>query len=192
MSHFAAYVNTMVKNFEHWFLLNTFKWQVEPEGGVWIQQERWYSYAKMKFIPFLNCIEWCKAAPWNWPLNFDWPIPWFWTCWGLKDCELKIWWCDRFLKRVAIEKRKVYKLDSRSWKRKRPTYGEKLVLRTVHKLRLQEEVGRWSKKSTFCKLLYHRKCKRRGVGGQKKPNFVNVVCERPLIGNLSKIVFFLF
>ena len=49
----------------------------------------------------------------------------------------------------------------------------------VHKLRLQEEGGRWSKKSTFCKLSYHRKCKRRGVGGQKKPNFVNVVCERP-------------
>ena len=51
----------------------------------------------------------------------------------------------------------------------------------VHKLRLQEEGGRWSKKLTFCKLSYHRKCKRRGVGGQKKPNFVNVVCERPLI-----------
>ena len=54
-------------------------------------------------------------------------------------------------------------------------------LGAVHKLRLQEEGGRWSKKSTFCKLLYHRKCKRRGVGGQKKPNLVNVVCERPLI-----------
>ena len=49
----------------------------------------------------------------------------------------------------------------------------------VLKLRLQEEGGRWSKKWTFCKLLYHRKCKRRGVGGQKKTNFVNVVCERP-------------
>ena len=36
------------------------------------------------------------------------------------------------------------------------------------------------KKLTFCKLLYHRKCKWRGVGGQKKPNLVNVVCERPL------------
>ena len=24
--------------------------------------------------------------------------------------------------------------------------------------------GRWSKKSTFCKLLYHRKCKRGGGG----------------------------
>ena len=53
-------------------------------------------------------------------------------------------------------------------------------LGAVHKLRLQKEGGRWSKKLTFCKLLYHRKCKRRGVGGQKKPNFVNVVCERPL------------
>ena len=40
--------------------------------------------------------------------------------------------------------------------------------------------GRWSKKSTICKLLYHRKCKQRGIGGQKKPNLVNVVCERPL------------
>ena len=39
----------------------------------------------------------------------------------------------------------------------------------------------WSKKSTFCKFLYHGKCKRRGVGGQKKTNLVNVVCERPLI-----------
>ena len=54
------------------------------------------------------------------------------------------------------------------------------VLGGVHKLRLQEEGGRWSKKKFFCKLLYHKKCKRRGVGGQKKPNFVNVVCERPL------------
>ena len=48
-------------------------------------------------------------------------------------------------------------------------------------LRLQEEGGRWSKKLTFCKLLYHTKCKQRGVGGQKKPNLVNVVCERPLL-----------
>ena len=55
------------------------------------------------------------------------------------------------------------------------------TLGAVHKLRLQEEGGRWSKKSTFCKLLYHRKCKQRGVGGQKKTNLVNVVCERPLI-----------
>ena len=56
-----------------------------------------------------------------------------------------------------------------------------ITLGAVHKLRLHEEGGRWSKKSTFCKLLYRRKCKRRGVGGQKKTNLVNVVCERPLI-----------
>ena len=27
---------------------------------------------------------------------------------------------------------------------------------------------------------YHSKCNRRGVGGQKSQNLVNVVCERPL------------
>ena len=37
MSYFAAYVNRMVKNFELWFLLNTFKWQVELEGEGWMQ-----------------------------------------------------------------------------------------------------------------------------------------------------------
>ena len=42
-----------------------------------------------------------------------------------------------------------------------------ITLGGVHKLGLQEEGGMWSKKSTFCKLLYHRKCKQRGVGGQK-------------------------
>ena len=51
----------------------------------------------------------------------------------------------------------------------------------VHKLRLQEEGGKWSKKLTFCKLLYHTKCKQRAVGGQKKTNLLNVVCERPLM-----------
>ena len=35
--------------------------------------------------------------------------------------------------------------------------------------------------STFCQRSYHRKCQRRGVGGQKSQNIVNVVCERPLI-----------
>ena len=55
-----------------------------------------------------------------------------------------------------------------------------LALGAVHKLCLQEEGGRWSKKLTFCKLLHYSKCKRRGVGGQKKTNLVNVVCERPL------------
>ena len=49
----------------------------------------------------------------------------------------------------------------------RRSISRDLLLGAVHKLRLQEEGGRWSKKSTFCKLLYHRKCKRRGVGGQK-------------------------
>ena len=39
--------------------------------------------------------------------------------------------------------------------------------------------------STFCKRSYHRKCQRRGVGGQKKQNFVNVVCEQPLILSYS-------
>ena len=58
--------------------------------------------------------------------------------------------------------------------------GCNLGLGGVHKPRLQEEGGRWSKKLTFCKPLYHRKCKWRGVGGRKKPNLVNVVCERPL------------
>ena len=33
---------------------------------------------------------------------------------------------------------------------------------------------------TFCQRLYHRKCQRRGVGGQKSQNLVNVVCEQPL------------
>ena len=51
----------------------------------------------------------------------------------------------------------------------------------VHKLRLQKEGGRWSKKSNFCKFLYCRKCKRKGVSGQKKINLVNIVCERLLV-----------
>ena len=35
--------------------------------------------------------------------------------------------------------------------------------------------------ATFCQRLYHRKCIRRGVGGEKKPKWpVNVVCERTL------------
>ena len=46
------------------------------------------------------------------------------------------------------------------------------LLGGVHKLRLQDNVGM----STFCQHLYHRKCKRRGVGGQKKPKS----CQRSL------------
>ena len=38
-------------------------------------------------------------------------------------------------------------------------------LRVVHKLRLQDEVGRWFKNGHFCLCLYHRKCQRRGVVG---------------------------
>ena len=53
---------------------------------------------------------------------------------------------------------------------------------------MQEKGGRWSTKSTFCKLLYHRKCKQRGVGGQKKPNLVNVVSERPLTLSYRKLI----
>ena len=34
--------------------------------------------------------------------------------------------------------------------------------------------------STFCQRSYHRKCQRRGVGGQKSQNLVNLVCEWPL------------
>ena len=56
-----------------------------------------------------------------------------------------------------------------------------IILGVVHKLSFQEEGGRWSKKLTFCKLLYQRKYKRKGIGGQKKPNFVNIVCECPLL-----------
>ena len=39
----------------------------------------------------------------------------------------------------------------------------------VHKLRLQEEVGRWSKNVHFLSTFKGRKYQRRGVGGQKKP-----------------------
>ena len=47
--------------------------------------------------------------------------------------------------------------------------GMTAMLGAVHELRLQEEGGKWSKKFKFCfcKLLYYRKCKQRGVGGQK-------------------------
>ena len=51
-----------------------------------------------------------------------------------------------------------------------------LQLGAVHKLRLQDQVGRWSKNVHFCQRLYHRKCQRRGVGGQEKPKS----CQRSL------------
>ena len=43
----------------------------------------------------------------------------------------------------------------------------------VYKMRT---VGRWSENSTFCQRLYHRKCQRRRVGGQKKLKY----CQRSL------------
>ena len=49
--------------------------------------------------------------------------------------------------------------------------------------------GEVVKNLTFCKLLYHRKCKWRGVGGQKKPNLVNVICERPLTAYTTTILY---
>ena len=55
--------------------------------------------------------------------------------------------------------------------------ANKTGLGAVHKLRLQEKGGRWSKKLTYYKLLYHRKCKQRRAGGQKLTNLVNIVCE---------------
>ena len=43
-------------------------------------------------------------------------------------------------------------------------YGDPVMdLGGIHKLRLQEEGGRWSKKLTFCQHLYHKKCQQRGV-----------------------------
>ena len=49
-------------------------------------------------------------------------------------------------------------------------------LGAVNKLRLQEEVGRWSKNVHFCQQLEGRTCQRRVVGGQKKPKS----CQRSL------------
>ena len=56
----------------------------------------------------------------------------------------------------------------------------------VHKLRLQVEGGRWSKKLTSCKLLYHIECKRGGVGGRKETHIVNVVFKRPLTNSSTE------
>ena len=43
-----------------------------------------------------------------------------------------------------------------------------LQLGVIHKLRLQEEGGRWSKKLAFRQRLYHKKMSTVGAGGQKK------------------------
>ena len=46
-------------------------------------------------------------------------------------------------------------------------------MRTVNKLRSQDDVGRCSgrKMSTLCQILYHRKCQQRGVGAQKRAKY---------------------
>ena len=49
----------------------------------------------------------------------------------------------------------------------------------VDKLRLQEERDRWSKNRLFVNFYTIENVNGGGVGGQKKPNLVNVVCERP-------------
>ena len=54
-------------------------------------------------------------------------------------------------------------------------------LRGVQKLRLQKEGGRWSKNRLFVNFHIIENVNGGGVGGQKKPNCVNVVCERPLV-----------
>ena len=57
------------------------------------------------------------------------------------------------------------------------TYSkEETQLGVIHKLRLQDGVGRWSKNVHFFQHLYHRKCQRWGVGGQEKPKS----CQRSL------------
>ena len=76
----------------------------------------------------------------------------------------------RSLLHVYLKVTIISTLEARICSRSLQMATNKIVLGAVHKLRLQ---------SFFCKHLYHRKCKRSGVGGQKKPNLVNVVCERP-------------
>jgi len=50
----------------------------------------------------------------------------------------------------------------------------------VHKLCLQDEVGRWSKNVHFLSNFFViENVNVRGVGGQKNQNLVIVVCERP-------------
>ena len=55
-----------------------------------------------------------------------------------------------------------------------------LPLGGIHKLRLQEEGGRWSKNRFFVNFYTIENVNGEEKGGQKKTNFVNIVCERPL------------
>ena len=51
-----------------------------------------------------------------------------------------------------------------------------MPLGVVHKLRLQDEVGRWYTNVHFLSTFIHR-----GQVVKKSQNLVNVVCERPLV-----------
>ena len=51
----------------------------------------------------------------------------------------------------------------------------------VHKLRLQDAVGRWSKISNFCHRSYQRKCQCRGVGSE----FSTLVCRIEVQGKIN-------
>ena len=52
----------------------------------------------------------------------------------------------------------------------------------VHKLRLQEEGVGGQKNRLFVKFYTIENVNGGGVGGPKKTNLVNIVCERPLVG----------
>ena len=56
---------------------------------------------------------------------------------------------------------------------------QNIPLGAVHKLRLQEEGGSGKKNQFFVNFYTIENVNRGGVGGQKKPNIVNVVCELP-------------
>ena len=56
-------------------------------------------------------------------------------------------------------------------------YNKTVPYGVVHKLRLQDGIGRWSENVLFLSTV---KCQRRRVDGQKSQNFVYIVCERPL------------
>ena len=60
-------------------------------------------------------------------------------------------------------------------------------LGVVHILCLQDEVGRWSKMSTFCQRLYHRKCQRReGRWFKKAPKHPDVIYRCSLSQTIVK------
>ena len=96
-------------------------------------------------------------------------------CIGVSSTELP-------LKRLGMSNFKFKKEFLRNW-------SAVMSIRPKFPLRGRSQTtftrGGWSKKSTFCKVLYRRKCKWRGIGGQKITNLVNVVFERPLMSVTS-------